>query len=347
MNTTTFDRSRVFKSRPLVFLNAPAGYRFTESFDAGALSITVTAVPEPATGILAAAGLGVLLFAGQVQRSGIWRRRHLGVSPATWQLAAGRFVAGAAIFFRYSARTIARLFLWTSPVITSIALATLLLTSMASVARGEVITVDARANIFGAGHAAPPAPDGGGGGLLPPSLDVSFSAGAYVTVSGVTGSVRAFPSFAFHDAEGNGLLPTNATSFGGISGLLNSGASDFLVGVFVGGTEPFDPAPTRLDFSPGALGTSFSTLAPALNQQFFIGDGLTGSGSGSVQQFLVPAGATKLYFGFDDSQNSPAPGWYDDNQGSLTLTATLVPEPATWVLAAVGILCALGRRRVL
>ena len=42
------------------------------------------------------------------------------------------------------------------------------------------------------------------------------------------------------------------------------------------------------------------TLSPGLRQAFFIGDGRTGTGSGSVQQFVVPAGATRLLLASSD-----------------------------------------------
>ncbi|HEY3242752.1 MAG TPA: hypothetical protein VGM03_05305 [Phycisphaerae bacterium] len=41
-------------------------------------------------------------------------------------------------------------------------------------------------------------------------------------------------------------------------------------------------------------------VMPGLRQPFFIGDGLTGTGSGAVQQFLVPDGATRLFLGTID-----------------------------------------------
>src|SRR5262249_39942824 len=81
----------------------------------------------------------------------------------------------------------------------------------------------------------------------------------------------------------------------------------------------------------------------ALNQTFFIGDGLTGTGSGSVQVFHVPDGATRLYLGFADAfffQGDP--GYYDDNTGSLTATFMVtaisgVPEPGSFMLALLGV----------
>ena len=88
----------------------------------------------------------------------------------------------------------------------------------------------------------------------------------------------------------------------------------FLTGVFL------DPsvgsvAPSALNFSaPG--GTSFTTLSGLqLGQTFFIGDGLTGSGTGGIQTFVAPTGATRLFLGFADAFGfGGSPGFYDDNK---------------------------------
>jgi hypothetical protein len=73
--------------------------------------------------------------------------------------------------------------------------------------------------------------------------------------------------------------------------------ADALIGVFVGAGVPGGQAPAGLDFSAN---TSFAMASPLLGQVFFIGDGLTGTGSGVVQQFVVPAGATRLFLASSD-----------------------------------------------
>jgi hypothetical protein len=80
------------------------------------------------------------------------------------------------------------------------------------------------------------------------------------------------------------------------------------------------PAPADLDFSTGA-GTSFTTLSPALKQAFFIGGGLTGTGSGAVQTFVVPVGATRLFLGTSDGV-----GWFN-NSGSFSVTVAAAAPP--------------------
>jgi hypothetical protein len=148
-------------------------------------------------------------------------------------------------------------------------------------------------------------------------------------------------------------------SFGGISGmqLFESTPSDrrvmFLAGVFLTDNEPTAPAPASLDFSSTAIGRSFSELSPLLQQTFYIGDGLTGEGSGSVQNFWVPDGATRLFLGIvDGAYFVGGPDYYDNNAGafSATFEVTTVPEIDPTGLASVisllvGSLALLERRR--
>jgi len=79
---------------------------------------------------------------------------------------------------------------------------------------------------------------------------------------------------------------------------------------------------------------------------FFIGDGLTGDGSGTVQQFNVPAGATRLVLGLVDAPDYQGnPGGYGDNVGSFSATFT-VPEPSVsgLLFGGAGLLVAIVRR---
>ncbi len=124
-------------------------------------------------------------------------------------------------------------------------------------------------------------------------------------------------------------------SFGGISGmqLFESTPADrrvmFLAGVFLTDDEPTASAPASLDFSSTSLGRSFSELSPLLQQTFYIGDGLTGEGSGSVQTFWVPDSATRLFLGIvDGAYFVGGPDYYDNNVGSFaaTFSVTTVPE---------------------
>jgi hypothetical protein len=134
----------------------------------------------------------------------------------------------------------------------------------------------------------------------------------------VTGSVNFGPGPSGDPPDGGTLATTPANS--GISGA--SWPANALVGVFLDNSLPTaTPAPADLNFStPGS--TSFASLSPALKQAFFIGDGLTGSGTGTVQTFVVPAGATRLFLGTSDGF-----GWFN-NSGSFAVTvAANTPPP--------------------
>ena len=92
-----------------------------------------------------------------------------------------------------------------------------------------------------------------------------------------------------------------------------------LVGVFLGDGAPPSVPPPDLNFTTdgGTAFLDFTTLSPQLGQVFLIGDGRTTTGQ--LQSFLVPPGATRLYFGIADGfQFQGPPGCYFDNSGGGT-----------------------------
>jgi RHS repeat-associated protein len=114
-------------------------------------------------------------------------------------------------------------------------------------------------------------------------------------------------------------IPDGESFWNHLPGALN-GISDVrapinaVVGVFLDDSQPdTTPAPEAINFE--TFGTDFLSLSPKLKQVFFIGDGLTGSGSGEVQSFVIPDGATRLYLGVMDGY-----GWYN-NSGSIDINA--------------------------
>jgi hypothetical protein len=195
--------------------------------------------------------------------------------------------------------------------------------SLASV----VSTIDARSNIYGAGHSEPPAPGGGGAGLLPVELPFVAALGQTLTFSSVVGSISYNGGGSWLGPEGYDpwLQDVSFPSWNGISGITTY-SYEFLAGVFLDDIEPSDPAPANLNFGYDGLTRNFEVVGPDIGQLFFIGDGFTDSGLN--QTFLVPATATRLFLGFIDTA-SPTylPGSYQDNLGSLTATLDLGPAP--------------------
>lgn len=157
-----------------------------------------------------------------------------------------------------------------------------------------------------------------------------------------SGGISFFSGFGgtIYGPEGIGTLGSNSISaFGGISGYL--GPQGALVGVFLDDSVPSAGAPTTLDFSSAAL-INFNSLSPGLRQVFFIGDGV--NASSIRQEFIAPAGATRVFLGITDAFGfGGAPGAFDDNDGSYQIRVGInedprnpitnqVPEPATWAL---------------
>lgn len=183
------------------------------------------------------------------------------------------------------------------------------------------VSVSALCNIYGAGHATAPNPGGAGAGNLP--LLVSLPPGARaVRFTGAAGSVLYCGTCGPASGADGALFGFSLDSFGGISGIVSSTRARHLSGVFLGDDEPVDPAPVRLVFNDYA----FASLSPQLRQGFYIGDGLTGTGSGATQVFVPPAGATRLFLGFYDSA-STLPGWYDDNSGAIDISVAIETCP--------------------
>ena len=246
------------------------------------------------------------------------------------------------------------------------------LVDQASAESVSAAVIDARSNLFGAGRSSVPDPGGQGGGVLPLGFGLSPGANRVLRIDSVTGAVSYNNTVGdlnrgqFNGPDGGYVdyppantdgFNTDINSYGGISGLRLIEAVSanrrvmFLAGVFLNDTEPSGAAPARLDFSSTALGTNFASLSPSLNQTFFIGDGLTGTGSGSKQLFFIPDTATRLFLGFIDGTDFKGdPTFYSNNDGSFTVSFTTVPEidPTSFGNALVVVIGALGyweRRR--
>ncbi|MCP9487590.1 MAG: hypothetical protein MSC30_17220 [Gaiellaceae bacterium MAG52_C11] len=182
--------------------------------------------------------------------------------------------------------------------------------------------VPATANIFGSGFAAAPQPAGGGGGTLPPVLRLprgsADAAPRIVTFPKIVGKVNPIVRMApYNGPGGDGVGPTDVSSWPGISGIVHAKNGMFLVGVFLTDARPKRPSPPRLDFTGKE---QFDMLAPRIGQTFFIGDGKNRS-------YRVPSAATRLFLGFADGfLYRGAPGWYGNNAGSLSVTVEVTTE---------------------
>ncbi|MGZ3402433.1 MAG: PEPxxWA-CTERM sorting domain-containing protein [Phenylobacterium sp.] len=130
---------------------------------------------------------------------------------------------------------------------------------------------------------------------------------------------------------GTGVAPAGGVGVLGLVGVFLSAATPS------GGTEP-----AGLNFPS----LSFASLAPGLDQIFWIGDGQTGTGAGAFQVFTAPTGATRLYLGtVDGFQWNNNTGGYDVRiasscGGDLDVgrcgVGPGVPEPASWALMILG-----------
>jgi hypothetical protein len=180
---------------------------------------------------------------------------------------------------------------------------------------------------------------------LPPYIPVTDSDVIRVLDPAI-GGISFFNGYGepYFGPSGNGLSGSNLTSLDGLSGYI--GPQGPLAGVFLDDTIPSSgPSPATLDFSSGGIGTEFDTLSPLLNQIFYIGDGVN---SGGFQEFIAPAGATRLFLGIPDGFGFVgAPGAYDDNDGSYRVRIGVnqipkVPIPAAAWLFGSGLVMIIG-----
>lgn len=142
--------------------------------------------------------------------------------------------------------------------------------------------------------------------VLVSGLTLTAGSSLTFTATGGVDNTGATPTLT---PDGGSVIVTSSNN--GISGA--TWPINALVGVFLDASQPsLSAAPAAADFTT----TSFTTFSPLLKQAFFIGDGRTGTGSGSVQTFVVPAGATRLFLGTSDGF-----GWFN-NSGSFAVSVS-------------------------
>ena len=143
---------------------------------------------------------------------------------------------------------------------------------------------------------------------------ISVTPGMRLTFDSVNGGANNFASTTLYTPDGNtGWITCNLR--GAENGKSNCLAPiNAVMGVFLGATDPSQATgtPATLDFSTQSA-RNFQSLSPVLRQMFFIGDGRRDDGS--VQQFIVPPGATRLFIGTMDGYE------WNNNVGSYTVTA--------------------------
>jgi hypothetical protein len=136
----------------------------------------------------------------------------------------------------------------------------------------------------------------------PTAVAIDLIPGGYVSFNDVSGQMRHNPNLKDFGAEGD---PTRIYSHGidspgGPTPPVENGIADIkmpicgMMGLFLDDKKPSDTAaPETRDYTSTASRNETSYDDIKLKQPFFIGDGKTSGGT--LQQFKVPQGATRLY----------------------------------------------------
>lgn len=156
-------------------------------------------------------------------------------------------------------------------------------------------------------------------------------AGQTVLFDNVTGTANNTGGGGVYTADGNtgwvvSLGTSNASNGANwsksVNGISNIKAPiNGMVAVFLNDNAPDSTtAPANLDFSTDSS-RDYTSIAPALKQVFFVGDGRRSTGE--AQQIVVPPGATRVFIG-----NMDAWQW-NDNSGGYTATINSVTKVVT------------------
>lgn len=230
--------------------------------------------------------------------------------------------------------------------------------SVSTLAYADSTTVNGTDSVYAVGGYSSIA--AGIGGTAPTGIAITPGT-SYLRLS-ATGSVSVNSGGNINDADGVGSASAETnTGYMSLSGIAAPTAG-YIAGVFLAPGGPSGAAPSSLNFLSSGLGTSFTSLSPLIDQVFFVGDGMTGDGTGTAQMFYVPTGATELYLGLADACGyNGGPSCLSDNSGQFQVmfqevgggtpvnspTPSTVPEPSSYLLmgtGALGMLQGLRRR---
>jgi endoglucanase len=184
----------------------------------------------------------------------------------------------------------------------------------------SMVSVTATDAIYGPGNSAMP-----NGGTMPP-VHVLPTGASIVTFPAVSGLWTISTGCGTGGPNGNSGcgLTSDISAYGGISGFRDAtpgAAAGALVGLFLSNATPTTPPPT-IDFTGQHNLPSYS---PLLGQVFFVGDGTTSGGG--LEQYHVPAGATRLFLGMADASSYHGmPDAYFDNSGTLSVAISATPS---------------------
>lgn len=218
----------------------------------------------------------------------------------------------------------------------------------AAAAQSGSLVMDTRTNIFLSGGNAYSTPPNGGAGLTPTAIALTAGTGRVLSLSAIGSSFFCNGGTFCLASTPDGpafLNNTNLSGMGSIGGI-SAPSTGFLAALFLGPTLPASMPAQNVLTDLNAL-----SYSPGIGQVFFVGNGSTAANV--MQQFLVPDGATQLFFGIADGGSFfGVPGFYDDNNGSYTVefavngSPTTVPEPTTAALLSLGLVAfGVSRRR--
>ncbi len=220
-------------------------------------------------------------------------------------------------------------------VLVSSAVVSMLLVSGSALAASIEVTVSGQCNPWLAGMPAGSDLPDAAPGQSPILVDLPIAGGDVLTFDFLNGGVSNWQYGALSGPDGvtSSVYSHNGNGFSTTAAPVNS-----LMGVFLSDQQDPTAVVAGLNFEDNL---DFLSLAPELQQVFFVGDGL--ANGTTVQQFIAPTNASRLFLGTMDSNE-----WIN-NIGSFNVvvnsSSESVPEPNTLLMFGVSLFGLLGLRR--